>query len=135
VTWTGVYKASVLAGLMAFGAALACAGDAGQPSPEEQTGEGTCPNDLPADSKCSASSASYHEEVAGIIAQKCAGCHAPNNGVSSKVFASYADIFEERRSMLTQVYACRMPPSEAAALSSEERHALLEWFVCGALDN
>jgi uncharacterized membrane protein len=135
VSCTRIYDLPVLAGLLALSVTAACAGEADeQPAPPEHTAN-ACPNDLPEDSECPAASPSYRDEVSLIIAQKCAGCHAPNNRVSSKVFASYAEIFAERRGMLTQVYACRMPPSEAPALSSAERHALLQWFVCGAPDN
>jgi hypothetical protein len=129
-------------GLGILGAVLAgCAGD-DRPDPPDfllngaaAIGVGQCPNDLPESSDCPAASPSYASEVKTVIEQRCAGCHFPGNTQSSKVFADYAGIHAERRGMLTQIYGCAMPPENAVELSLEERRVLLEWFVCGALDN
>jgi hypothetical protein len=37
--------------------------------------------------------------------------------------------------VLTEVYACQMPPVDADPLSATERQALLAWLVCGAPNN
>jgi uncharacterized membrane protein len=115
--------------------AAGCAGsDHPDPPPDGALGD-DCPNDLPDDAACATASPSYAEQTAVIIEQRCAVCHFAGNTRSSQVFASYADIFDQRRGMLTQIYSCRMPPEGAVQLMSGERSALLQWFVCGAPDN
>lgn len=95
----------------------------------------TCPNDLPSDDRCAQAAPSYATEVAQVIAQRCAACHYPDNPQSSQVFAELEDVQAARTTMLTLVYRCEMPPAAGAALSPEERGALLQWLVCGAPDN
>ena len=98
-------------------------GSIGGPPPDD------CPNDLPPD--CPASFPHY-DDVAPVIATHCTGCHRPGGIETSKLFGSYAQVYALRRDMLTQVYGCRMPPTCALQLTTDERHVLLQWFVCGA---
>lgn len=121
-------------GLSALGPG--CAGsDRPDPPPDIVLGGGGCPSDLPDDASCTSDAPSYAEQTAAMIEARCTVCHFSGNVQSPRVFESYDDVFEQRRVMLTQIYSCRMPPEESAALSPAERRALLQWFVCGAPDN
>ncbi len=93
-----------------------------------------CPQDLPA--SCPATPPSYQTDVAPILAARCTTCHSPGGAGSAFFdFTSYASVYAGRSAMLNAVYACKMPPSGAAALESPERQTLLTWLVCGAPDN
>jgi hypothetical protein len=97
-------------------------------------GEGaTCPNDLPA--ACPSPAPSYAAEVGAIIQTRCASCHAPGGQEASMPLVTYEQIQRRSASMLTQVYACRMPKAGAPPLADAERKALLEWLVCRAPNN
>jgi hypothetical protein len=113
---------------------LACADDAG-PDGASSAGAGSCPMDLPTDADCPAAAPRYGAVIADIVEQRCQSCHYPQNPFSSEVFDDYSGLFEARRTALSQVYGCRMPPPEAPQLRPEERGALLKWFVCGAPQN
>jgi cytochrome c5 len=124
--------------MMGLGCALgpSCAGsDRPDPPPDMMLGGGGCPTDLPDEAACDADAPSYAEQTAAMIDERCRVCHFSGNLQSPRIFESYEDVFEQRRGMLTQIYSCRMPPEGSPALSSTERRALLQWFVCGAPDN
>lgn len=93
-----------------------------------------CPNDLPDDADCSTAVPSYAGQVSGVIEEYCEVCHLPGNRLSTKTFPDYEHIFASRRTMLSQIYACRMPVGHRR-LSAENRALLLKWFVCGAPNN
>jgi len=93
-----------------------------------------CPNDLPARDDCGSAAPSYQAVIASVVHERCGGCHVPGAG-NRYVFATYAEVAVARERMLTQVYACRMPPSCVPPLLPSERSALLKWLVCGAPDN
>jgi hypothetical protein len=121
--------ASVLAG---------CGGS--QPDPPDMSNGGSssgrdCPSDLPRSADCDANVPSYQLEVGPIIEQRCRGCHFPGNTQSGDVFEEHADLFGQRQTVLTRIYACVMPPAGAPPLLPDERQTLLQWFVCGAPDN
>jgi uncharacterized membrane protein len=124
-----VIRAAVYA--VVVSALTACGGDS---APDD--GSSTCPSDLPTDTDCAAGVApKYGAVIAGIVEQRCRGCHYPQNPFSSQVFGDYEQLFAARRTALSRVYGCLMPPSEATPLRPEERGALLKWFVCGAPQN
>jgi uncharacterized membrane protein len=117
---------------MGCAALMACGSD---PDPDDSSA-GTCPSDLPTDADCAAGVApQYGAVIAGIVEQRCEGCHFPQNPFSSQVFGDYAQLFAARRTALSRVYSCLMPPADAPQLRPEERGALLKWFVCGAPQN
>jgi len=106
-----------------------CADEDPVPSPD-------CPSDLPTDADCPDQVAPlYGTVIADIVERRCRGCHFPQNPYSSQVFGDYAQLFAARRTALSRVYSCLMPPADAAPLRPEERGALLKWFVCGAPNN
>jgi uncharacterized membrane protein len=109
-------------------------GDAACPGSGAEAPSGECANDLPASDRCGAMSPSYRDETSAIVQARCTICHA-NTAVNRYAFVSYASIAAARQPMLTQVYACRMPPACAPVLTASERRALLQWLVCGAPDN
>lgn len=74
-----------------------------------------------------------------ILASRCGQCHE-DGGVEAKEhnFDTYAHVYAQRTSILTQVAPCKMPPQDGTALSQltlEEREALLGWLVCRAPEN
>src|SRR5437016_5335100 len=93
----------------------------------------SCPNDLP--SSCPSPTPSYRNEVAPIIAGRCLSCHAPGGQEAARPLTTYSQVFSNRGPILTQIFACRMPPAGSAAPSPQERTLLLGWLVCGAPDN
>lgn len=101
----------------------------------ESTAPPSCPNDLP--SACPSEGApSYAQTIAPIFASRCQSCHREGGEAGGeKTFDTYKTVFDDRRAILNQVYACSMPPSSDEALSDAERAALLTWFVCGAPNN
>jgi cytochrome c5 len=114
-------------------APIACG--SGQASTAPDGGDAaSCPNDLPA--SCPASPPSYQNDVEAILQRRCTGCHVDGGEGAPVVLTTYGDVHKQRQSVLTQVYSCRMPRSDAPSqLSADERKALLEWLVCGAPNN
>lgn len=79
---------------------------------------------------------SYGDAIAPIVSGKCNQCHTDGGpGMGKFDFSTYSNVYADRQSMLDQIYACRMPPSDASALTDAERAALLDWFVCHAPNN
>lgn len=93
-----------------------------------------CPNDLPA--ACPAVVPSYQNEIAPIIMERCYPCHF-RGGIADNArdFSTYQHVYDQRSRILTQIYACKMPPAEEAQPTAQERAALLAWFVCMAPNN
>lgn len=108
---------------MTFAALLAVA--CGPPAP-------SCPNDLPME--CPSPAPSYMNDVSPIFVGHCVKCHAPGGVEASRPLNSYTAV-RAQPGVLTQVYACRMPPAPEPELSSAERHTLLSWLVCGSPQN
>lgn len=96
-------------------------------------GEASCPNDLP--ESCPSPEPGYAADVAAIVAERCATCHSPGGQAASTLLTDYAQVYAKRTTVLTRVYACKMPPPGAPELTDEERAALLGWLVCGAKDD
>jgi uncharacterized membrane protein len=93
-------------------------------------GAAGCPNDLP--DTCPSPEPGYSADVASIVAERCATCHSPGGQAQSTLLTDYAEVYAKRTTVLTRVYACKMPPAGAPPLTSDERAALLGWLVCGA---
>jgi len=94
----------------------------------------TCPADLP--QSCPSNVPSYKTDIAPIIATKCNGCHSDGGiGTGNFDYSTYANVYAARSAMLDQIYACAMPPGDAATLTDAERVFLLDWFVCHAPNN
>jgi len=93
-----------------------------------------CPNDLPPDTDC-ATASPFYADVAPIFAARCSVCHQVGGLETKYIFDTYAQVHDNtgiRTRILTQIYACRMPPSCAPNLSDAERGTMLKWLVCGA---
>jgi mono/diheme cytochrome c family protein len=110
---------------LALLAVLVCCGCG--PAPE------TCPNDLPA--KCPTKPPSYRTQVASLLERRCVACHQAGGSAGDRPLDAYDAVFARRSTVLTQIYGCVMPPSDAGALSSGERAVVLGWLVCDAPDN
>jgi hypothetical protein len=81
-------------------------------------------------------SPSFQGQVHAIIQTHCAVCHSPTGSNPTRELVTYQQISAQQGPMLTQSYACRMPPADAGVpLSLDERVALLGWLVCGAPNN
>ena len=140
----GLGKSCGVLGVLVFACALGGCQEGAAADPELGTASvavdeiapaPVCPHDLP--SACPSPAPSWSADVGGIVASVCGQCHT-DGGVeqSSFDFSTYQDVYMERGSMLDQVYACAMPPSDAGVtLSLEEREALLGWLVCNAPNN
>ena len=96
-------------------------------------GASSCPSDLP--SACPSPPPSYAKDVAPIFARRCVVCHSEGGVEAERDYTTYDRIHQLRTDILTQVYACRMPPADAAAPTLAERETLLGWLVCGAPNN
>jgi hypothetical protein len=92
----------------------------------------SCPNDLPM--QCPSPAPSYANQVSLIFAGHCVKCHAAGQVEASRPLTSYSAV-RAQPGVLTQVYACRMPPAGEPPLSATERATLLAWLVCGSPQN
>ena len=95
----------------------------------------SCPSDLPSDSGCPDAAPSYAEEIQPLIDKHCGGCHYRGNKNSKQVLETYDDVHASLTVIEKEVYRCEMPPAGEQPLGLAERAALLQWLVCGALDN
>jgi hypothetical protein len=96
-------------------------------------GGGTpCPNDLPG--ACPSTPPSYARDISQVISTSCFPCHAPGGVEAVKPLTNYQQVFDQRGSVLDQVYHCRMPLS-GSQLTATQRADLLAWLVCNAPDN
>jgi hypothetical protein len=116
---------------------LAACGDAGG-STSSTTGGGaggggSCPNDLPA--SCPDPAPKWAADVAPVIAERCAYCHAMGGAAADKPLTDHAEVFSRKGAVLNQIHACKMPPEGATQLTSAERLAIEGWLVCGAADD
>ncbi|MCL2449905.1 MAG: hypothetical protein FWD17_13245 [Polyangiaceae bacterium] len=105
---------------------LAC--DAGTPAP-------SCTQGLP--SSCPSPMPSWSGQVETIVATACGSCHA-DGGIEQAAFdfSTYQGVFGNRGPILTQVYSCAMPPSDAGVtLTHPDRATLVAWLWCKAPNN
>ena len=128
------------AGASVFGAALglfsmlSAFGACSSETAPSQVDAGNCPQDLPA--SCPGDAPSWSKEISDVVSRRCLGCHADGGvGAAKHDFSTYDNVFSQRSPMLNQVYACQMPPSDAAPLTDAERADLLAWLVCRAPNN
>ena len=93
-----------------------------------------CANDLPA--ACPAPVPSFTTQVQPLLQARCGGCHVEGGVAPDRRFDSWDLVHQQRTSILSQVYACWMPPLPGAEpRSPAERALLLGWLVCGAPDS
>jgi hypothetical protein len=96
-------------------------------------GASSCPNDLPA--SCPSPAPGWANDVADVIAARCATCHVKGGAAADKPLTDHAEVFARKGTVLSQIHACKMPPEGATALTTSERLAIEAWLVCGALDD
>ncbi len=83
---------------------------------------------------------SWQGDVQPLIATYCLTCHS-DGGVAPSTFdyTSYAGVFKNRAEMLTQIYQCLMPLTDASPPAAQpslaDRQTIVSWLVCGAPDN
>jgi len=116
----------LLSATLALSGAAAC-------SPKE-AGGAACAYDLP--DGCPSPPPSWSNEVQAIVDRSCNACHG-DGGVQQHPwdFTTYSGVYTNRGSILNQLYACKMPPPDAAAPLPQERQALLGWLECNAPNN
>jgi hypothetical protein len=89
---------------------------------------------------CPANPPSWQNDVQPLISTYCLRCHV-DGGVAPPQFnyQSYQGVFANRSIMETQIFQCKMPPSDAsppAAMPTEqERQTFVSWFACDAPQN
>jgi cytochrome c553 len=116
----------------------AAAGVVAACSPTSDSGAGTACPDLNTD--CPSAPPSWSNDVQPILATYCLRCHG-DGGVEQSQFdyTTYAGVYEHRSIMLTQVYQCQMPPSDASPPAvmptTHDRQTLVSWLACNAPDN
>jgi len=77
---------------------------------------------------------SYKNDIVPILQQDCIPCHSPS-GVAGFDETTYADVYGQYGSMLSQVAICAMPPLNGPQLSSAQRLVLTAWLKCEAPNN
>ena len=89
---------------------------------------------------CPATPPSWQNDVQPIISGYCFPCHG-DGGIEQSMFdyTSYSGVYKARASILTQVYQCQMPPSDASPPApmppADVRQTLISWLACGAPNN
>jgi hypothetical protein len=79
---------------------------------------------------------SYATQIKPLVARRCLpSCHEPGGIEQMQPLGSYPQIYAIRRTVLTQVYGCKMPPPEKPALPDDEANTILTWLVCAAPNN
>jgi hypothetical protein len=106
--------------------------DAGDPDAAEAPPPPPCTRVLP---DCPMPPPSFATSVGAIFAQRCANCHSPTGIEPTKLLTTYAEIYKLRTTVLTQVFACKMPPPDAGSFPEEVATELISWLVCGAPNN
>jgi hypothetical protein len=89
---------------------------------------------------CPTTPPSWARDVQPIIQSYCVMCHMPGGSGESLVdLTSYANVFKDRSTELTQVYQCLMPNQDAsppaARLTTTQRETIVGWLACGAPNN
>jgi len=94
-----------------------------------------CPNDLP--SSCPSPAPSWSQQVQPVFNARCTFCHNPNGANPTLLFTDWSQVHGDRGAILTQLYACKMPPPDGgvAPPMGPDRALLLNWLVCGAPNN
>jgi hypothetical protein len=70
-----------------------------------------------------------------MLQMRCVGCHFAGSTITRTDLSTYANVYANRGSVLTQVYGCLMPPATSRQLTADQRASLLGWLVCGAPNN
>jgi hypothetical protein len=130
--------------LAALGAwVIACSqGDPAIPGADAQDAGGdaalcrVCPNLTP--DACPSPMPSWTNQIEPLMHRDCAPCHF-EGGVATVNplydYESYTRVHFQLTTMLQFVGNCCMPPLDGAALTNQDRAALLAWLICGAPDN
>jgi hypothetical protein len=94
-----------------------------------------CPDDAP--NACPDGPAPHFSTDAWPIIQgHCYKCHHAVDGQAWMFpFGSYDQISPYAGDMMLQLETCQMPPLPEPALSEADRHTLMNWIICGALDD
>lgn len=123
-----------MSGRLAAALALLLVGGAGcNGEAPRADGGGACPNDLP--QSCPSPAPSYQTDIMPLIKRVCTECHSATGIVPNRPLDTYSAVYSQRQAVLTQVYACRMPPPGATQLTTTERQQLLTWLICQAPNN
>jgi len=79
---------------------------------------------------------SWSTDVQPIVNARCANpCHSPTGQDPTRVFTDWQHVYNDRITVLSEVYSCKMPNPPAQPLDENERQILLGWLVCGAPNN
>ncbi len=118
----------------ALGFMLVATSGCGGEAPRADLGSGSqCPNDLP--QSCPSSVPSYQADIMPLLKRNCTECHSATGIVPNRPLDNYNSVYAQRQGVLTQVYACTMPPPGSPPVSAADRQLLLTWLVCKSPNN
>ncbi|MES1172500.1 MAG: hypothetical protein ABUL77_04625 [Bacteroidota bacterium] len=106
-------------------AGAGCGGDKPKPT--------SCPDVLPA--SCPDPSPSYAADIEPLLRRRCGACHAPEKIEAAHSFETYDQVRAQSAGIRIQIDSCIMPPADQEQPTAAERQAILEWIVCGAMNN
>ena len=93
------------------------------------------PECKPLPSECQEPGPSYANDVAPIIAARCAMCHNGEPGMEWSL-AEYDDVYDWRGTITIQLRNCSMPPADSGyTLPENERETINAWLICDAKNN
>jgi hypothetical protein len=90
---------------------------------------------------------SYSSAVASIVKNHCTPCHFPGGIVAANYdLSTYVNIVNAQTAVLSQLYACAMPPTggdakygiapgSVPAMAPAQASVIVDWILCGAPDN
>ena len=103
----------------------ACGGNSQPPPP-------SCPNDVP--SSCPSDAPTFAQALP-IFQTRCGACHAPMGMEAVRPFQTYDQIQPQVIDILFVLSQCLMPPVGQPQPTASDRHVILGWIECGALNN
>jgi hypothetical protein len=78
---------------------------------------------------------SFARDVAPIIPDRCATCHAVGNDAGLWPLGTFEEVWDWQRLIAADLIKCTMPPPAAPPVTLEERTTLFTWLYCGTPDN
>jgi uncharacterized membrane protein len=94
-------------------------------------GAASCPTAYP--TACPSVAPTFAAVVAPVLHARCTICHAPGQQVPT--LDTYAHISAQSQQVFFRVQSCAMPPPPRPPLTLDERDTILNWIVCGAMND
>ena len=87
-----------------------------------------CP--LPPEMGCPPEALTFDTGISELLHTRCFPCHSADGVEQSRQLTDYLHVSNERRSILTQLASCSMPPAGSPPLTSSERQQIFDWLAC-----